>query len=82
MHERFIIHEMKFITPERQKELKALLKKITQPHTLDFCSLRVVATESENFEVEEGITTPPSFSDDLGAMLTVHKNGASAFSAT
>lgn len=50
--------------------------------TVDFCSLRLVRTQSQYLSVRQNILQPVSTSDDMGAMVTVIDKGGLGYAAT
>ncbi|MCP4810075.1 MAG: TldD/PmbA family protein, partial [Proteobacteria bacterium] len=43
---------------------------------VDFASLRVIHTRSDDVTVRQGVVEPPGYHEDLGGMVTVvHKGG-------
>lgn len=49
---------------------------------VDFCSLRLMRTQSQYLSVRQNILQPVSTSDDMGAMITVIDKGGLGYAAT
>jgi predicted Zn-dependent protease len=49
---------------------------------VDFCSLRVMDTRSEEWTVRSGVLEPPQLRRDVGAMITVVEGGGLGYAAT
>ena len=65
------------MTPET---LKKNLKKLSWD--VDYWNVRLVSRKDEYLSVRQGVVTPPFYTRDLGAMVTVYDNGGQGYGAT